>query len=110
ELLHSSLSPSFSTEYTQRIGGHFEFNGHLSAYASFTNDKSLNYSNLTIDSSLSWLFGKDNRCRVSVFGKNLTNSLGGWSNSVTQQFVRHTANQYLGRQFGIGFTYIFSKR
>ena len=110
ELSYSSLSPSLSAEYTQRIGEHFEFNGHLSAYASFTNEKDLNYSNLTLDSSLSWLFGKDNRCRVSVFGKNLTNSLGGWSNSVTQQFVQHVTNQYLGRQFGIGFTYIFSKR
>lgn len=76
----------------------------------FSTPKGFGYLNLDINSSMSVLFGKDNRCRLSVYAMNLTDSVKQTREAVEADRVIRSYENNLGRSAGLAFTYVFSRR
>lgn len=110
EVLFGYLTPQLRAEYKQRIGDHFELHFWGIGSRMFSTPKGFGYLNLDINSSMSVLFGKDNRCRLSVYAMNLTDSVKQTREAVEADRVIRSYENNLGRSAGLAFTYVFSRR
>ena len=110
EVLFGYLTPQLRAEYKQRIGDHFELHCWGIGSRMFSTPKGFGYINLDINSSMSVLFGKDNRCRLSVYAMNLTDSVKQTREAVEADRVIRSYENNLGRSAGLAFTYVFSRR
>lgn len=110
EVLFGYLTPQLRAEYKQRIGDHFELHFWGIGSRMFSTPKGFGYLNLDINSRMSVLFGKDNRCRLSVYAMNLTDSVKQTREAVEADRVIRSYENNLGRSAGLAFTYVFSRR
>lgn len=110
EVLFGYLTPQLRAEYKQRIGDHFELHFWGIGSRMFSTPKGFGYLNLDINSSMSVLFGKDNRCRLSVYAMNITDSVKQTREAVEADRVIRSYENNLGRSAGLAFTYVFSRR
>lgn len=110
EVLFGYLTPQLRAEYKQRIGDYFELHFWGIGSRMFSTPKGFGYLNLDINSSMSVLFGKDNRCRLSVYAMNLTDSVKQTREAVEADRVIRSYENNLGRSAGLAFTYVFSRR
>ena len=110
EVLFGYLTPQLRAEYKQRIGDHFELHFWGIGSRMFSTPKGFGYLNLDINSSMSVLFGKDNRYRLSVYAMNLTDSVKQTREAVEADRVIRSYENNLGRSAGLAFTYVFSRR
>lgn len=110
EVLFGYLTPQLRAEYKQRIGDHFELRFWGIGSRMFSTPKGFGYLNLDINSSMSVLFGKDNRCRLSVYAMNITDSVKQTREAVEADRVIRSYENNLGRSAGLAFTYVFSRR
>lgn len=110
EVLFGYLTPQLRAEYKQRIGDHVELHFWGIGSRMFSTPKGFGYLNLDINSSMSVLFGKDNRCRLSVYAMNLTDSVKQTREAVEADRVIRSYENNLGRSAGLAFTYVFSRR
>lgn len=110
EVLFGYLTPQLRAEYKQRIGDHFELHFWGIGSRMFSTPKGFGYLNLDINSSMSVMFGKDNRCRLSVYAMNLTDSVKQTREAVEADRVIRSYENNLGRSAGLAFTYVFSRR
>lgn len=110
EVLFGYLTPQLRAEYKQRIGDHFELHFWGIGSRMFSTPKGFGYLNLDINSSMSVLFGKDNRCRLSVYAMNITDSVKQTREAVEADRVIRSYENNLGRSAGLAFAYVFSRR
>lgn len=110
EVLFGYLTPQLRAEYKQRIGDRFELHFWGIGSRMFSTPKGFGYLNLDINSRMSVLFGKDNRCRLSVYAMNLTDSVKQTREAVEADRVIRSYENNLGRSAGLAFTYVFSRR
>lgn len=110
EVLFGYLTPQLRAEYKQRIGDHFELHFWGIGSRMFSTPKGFGYLNLDINTSMSVLFGKDNRCRLSVYAMNITDSVKQTREAVEADRVIRSYENNLGRSAGLAFTYVFSRR
>lgn len=68
------------------------------------------YANFSLDLKLSWLFGKDRRCRLEVYCNDVTNKASGITNIALDDYSLKSWQNYLGRNLGLYFIYVFSRR
>lgn len=108
-LIDRSVRPVIQLNYRQRIGNHFELDT-VNIFSWMFSENGADYSDLDCRLKLSWIFGKDSRCRAAVYGNNLIDSYSGHENIVEADYIRSSWKRYLGRSVGLSFTYVFSRR
>ena len=109
ELMDMFVMPKLHLEYRKRIGNHFEIHTQ-DRIEWMISRNSTDYCDIDARLALSWIFGKDSRCRASVFGRNLADSISGTKNTAEADYVRTSWDRSLGRSVGLSFTYVFSRR
>ena len=107
---YDSFGPSVNASWTQRYGQHVETN--ISAgYSGMTSTREgMGYDMVQLNAYAAWLFGKDNRCRLSLTGSNLIGMADGWSSSVTENYLRINYQNLFGPSLCLSFRYVFSRR
>lgn len=108
--LYDSMNLSGTFSYIQRIGRCIEFTANAEAVWMDTTRKDLGIFTHNVSCSLAWLFGKDRRCRLGVFGSNLTSLVRSTNIAVTDNYILKSMSDSFGRSVGISFTCSFSKR
>lgn len=107
---YDHMDLSFSADYRQRIGKHFELVVINHGFKTFSNLKVADTYDLDLSCDVSWMFGADNRYRLTLFGMNLTDSFNGYSSSVLDNQITTSHFTGLGRCIGLSFQYVFYRR
>ena len=108
--LYDSMNLSGYLAYTQRIWKCFELGAEADLSGMLTTRSDINVFTHRVRCSFSWIFGKEKRSRLSIFGSNLTSQVNNKEISVTDNYILTSMFNNFGRSVGLSFTYVFSRR
>lgn len=103
------INPSVEVIYTHRIGS-IEFLIRDTASRMFTSNSGADFLDNNLSAQVSWLFGKDKRCSLSVYGNNLTDNTRSNKFTIADNYSTRSWESYLGRSAGFSFVYKFARR
>lgn len=108
--LYNYLGLNGRLNFKQRFGAHLEWDAGITYDGFLSTQEGAAYHNVNTDMQLSWLFGQENRCRLTLFGADLLNNARSRWQSLSDNCVTQYYTPQLGRSVGIGFQYIFMRR
>lgn len=108
--VYDYITPGMSTSASLRLFDHLELSGDMTADRMFATKTDAGYSNILLDLKIGWLFGKDNRCKVEIFSKDLLNNVKHCQTSKTDNYTMKNWADNFGKSFGFKFAYVFSRR
>ena len=110
EWLYNYLGLDGRLNYKQRLGEHLEWDAGLMYGGFLTTREGGEYHNIELVLQLSWLFGQENRCRLTLFGFDLLNNARSCWQSLSDNCVSQYYTPQLGRSVGLSFHYFFMRR
>ena len=103
------INPDVEVIYSHRIGS-IEFFIGDTVSRMFTSNSGADFLDNSLDTRISWIFGKDKRCSLSVYGSNLTDNTRSNKFTIADNYSTRSWESYLGRSAGFSFVYKFSRR
>lgn len=110
EKVYDYVNPLVRVFYQQRLWECVESSVHYDWSGSFTSLDKLQFSKHSLSCSVSYLFGKDKRCRLGIFGDDLLNSAKDYSIATSNLSTVYSHSTYFGRAVGVSFHFVFSRQ